>query len=443
MKRAPTRAADRFAGLAASSLLGTLVLGAAGTANAAEESALVVLGLGAEYSDNMRREATNQTSDTIITTALETALRRTSTRFDLGLDADLAYDFYTQDTFDSELRGNALLDFDGQIVRNRLSWYVSDSFGQLRLQALAADTPDNRENLNVLTTGPRFTQPIGSRSRFILTGVYEIEDYEVSPFDATRTGGDLSFRHDVSPHQYLEGTVSQRSTEYDADDLAFTDYDIEEYYVTWSVTGAKTTLTASAGQTKTSGDTIDDTSGRYRLDATRKVGKHGNLSLTARSQKADTTTAFRVEQGAGDLTLDAQSRTAVGEPFDFEFLELGYQLGGRRVNGSLSASAERDRYETTDENDRDRNALTASVEWIFTPTWTYGFGVQYAREKYVVNDQRFKDLTYWVDANARLSRTLTMTFGASLSDRSGAVGTNVYDETRARIMVNYTGGKGR
>ena len=151
-------------------MLGAALAAAAGTVQAADDSSVFTLGLGAEYSDNISRVATDQESDTIVTASLASDLRRTTTRFDLGFTSDLAYDYYTGDTYEAELRGNALLDFEGQIVRNRLSWYVEDSFGQLQLAAAQPDTPANRENINVLTTGPRYTQPIGSRSRFILTG---------------------------------------------------------------------------------------------------------------------------------------------------------------------------------------------------------------------------------------------------------------------------------
>ncbi len=424
-------------------LLGAALAAAAGAVHAADDSSVFTLGLGAEYSDNISRVATDQESDTIVTASLASDLSRTTTRFDLGFASDLAYDYYTGDTYEAELRGNALLDFEGQIVRNRLSWYVEDSFGQLQLAAAQPDTPANRENINVLTTGPRFTQPIGSRSRFILTGIYEIEDYEESPLDATVTGGDLSFRHDLSPRQYLELTASKRETRYD-DDVAFGDYDVDEYYLTWSATGAKTTLTLTAGQTQTTGEGLDDDSALFAIDAERQVGKHGSLMLTGRSQKVNTADAFRVEQG-GPLDLDAgtQSIVAVGEPFDFDFLEIGYDLGGSRVSASVRLNTERDRYEITTTNDRDRDALELGVQWQASPMWAYGFGLEYARENYLVTNARFKELTYTLEARARLSRALALSFGGTLMDRSGAVGTNVYDETRFRIMLTYTGGKAR
>jgi hypothetical protein len=421
-------------------LLGAALAGALGVAQGADESSLVEVGVGAEYSDNIRRVTVDPESDTIVTASLATDVRRATTRYDLGLNTDLAYDYYTGDTYDSELRGNALFDFDGQIVRNRLSWYVEDSFGQLRLAAATPDTPDNRENINVLTTGPRFTQPIGSRSRFILTGVYELEDYERSPLDATVAGGDLSFRHDLSPRQYLELTATKRETRYD-DDVAFGDYDVEEYYLTWSASGAKTSVTLSAGETHTTGEGLDDESTLLALDAEREVGKYGTLVLTGRSQTANTADAFRVEQGGGALDLNTQPIVAVGEPFNFDFLEIGYDLGGRRVSATIRVNSERDRYEVATNNDRDREALELGAQWQMSPMWSSGAGIEYAREHYIETGQRFKELTWTLEARARLTRALSLSFGGSLTDRSGAVDANVYDETRVRIMLTYTGGK--
>jgi hypothetical protein len=420
--------------------LGLLLTGAG--AQGAEDSSLVTLGVGAEYSDNIRREAQDEESETIATVSFGTDLRRTSTRLDLGFNADLAYDYYTGDTYDPELRGNAQLNFEGQIVRQRLSWYVDDSFGQLRLEALAPETPDNREQFNVFTTGPRFTQPFGSRTRLVLAGLYEIETYEISPTDLTRTGADLSLRRDLSPSQYLEVTAATRETKYEEEGL-FDDYDIDEYYLTWSITGAKTTLTLSGGETRLQFPDREDDSLLLKVDAERQVGAHGTLVLNARSQKATTADAFRTEQSTGTLNLNTQPFTAVGQPFDFEYLALGYELTGRRLSGSLSGSVEEDRYDTATENDRDRKSLNASVDWVVSPTWSCGAGVEYARENYIVTGQRFKELGLLLDARARLSRTLNLTFQAVSWDRSGAVGTNAYDETRLRVMVSWSGGQAR
>ena len=416
------------------------LLAATATTQAAEQSTLVTLGLGAEYTDNVRRVTDNEESDTILTASFNSDLRRITPRIDVGFTSDLHYDYYTQGSFDPELHGNALLDFDGQIVRNRLSWYINDTFGQLRTAALSPDTPDNRENVNVFTTGPRFTQPIGSRSRFILVGVYELESYEESALDATRTGADLSFRHDLTPHQYLELTATTRSTRYD-EDVAFGDYDENEYFLTWSATGARTTVTASAGQTQTDAEGLNDDASLFRLDAERSVGKYGTLSLTGRSERASTVDAFRLTQGQGTVDTSTQPYTAVAEPLDLDYLGFGYSLAGRRLSGSLHASSERDRYVLTDQNDHDRNAFEAGFEWVISPTWNCGLNVEYARETYIVTDQRFKELNYTLDARVRLTRALSLKFGGTLSDRSGDVGTNAYDETRAHIMLTYTGGK--
>ena len=412
---------------------------AAGAALAAEESSLVTLGLGAEYTDNVRRVTDGEEADTVVTASLNADIRRTTTRFDTGFNADLAYDYFTEGSYDAGVRGNAVLAFEGQIVRQRLSWYVDDSFGQLPLASLAPDTPDNRENFNVFTTGPRFTQPFGSRTRLILTGVYEIETYEQTPVDAKRTGADLALRRDISPSQYLEVTATTRDTRYDDD--VYDDYDMDEYYLTWSATGAKTELTLSAGETRLSFPGRDDNSAMYRLDAERKVGSYGTLSLVGRSQKATTAEAFRTEQGAGAPTLATGPIAAVGEPFDYDYVGLGYDLGGRHLSGSLLASSGRYRYDTNSINNHDRKALNGSVDWIVSPTWTVGFGLEYAHETYELIDQDYKELGYLFDATLRLSRTLSLEFGAARFDRNGAAGSSAYDETRARIMVTYTSGK--
>jgi hypothetical protein len=428
------RGRTRFTALFAASLL------FAAASYAQESSSSFSVGVGAEYSDNIRRESTNEESDTIALATFNSDIRRTSQRFDLGFNSDLAYEHYLQDTYDAEVRGNALLDAEAQIVKQRLSWYLNDRFGQLRRAALAPDTPDNRENLNVLATGPRFTQPFGARTQLLILGVYEIESYEESPLDSTRTGGDISLRHELSAKQYLQLTAARRSTRYE-DGAELDDYDLDEYFLAWSASGAKTSLTIDAGESRTSGSGRDDSSLLLRLDAERKIGSFGTLTLTGRSQQASTVDAFRVDQGDGALGLGTQPRSAVAEPFDFDFVGLGYEVGARRFSVSLFASTERDRYQVQTDNDHDRKAIRGKVRFVPSPTWTIGAGVEYARETYIQTDARFKEVGFTVDATVSLTRALSLLFGAVSIDRTGEVGSLAYDEMRARILLTYTGGR--
>ena len=86
-----------------------------------------------------------------------------------SITSRLEYRDYLDDTFDSEvvgnLVGNALVD----IVEDRFTWTLEDTFGQSTQNQFAPVTPDNRENVNYLSTGPDFTLSfLGARNKLVL-----------------------------------------------------------------------------------------------------------------------------------------------------------------------------------------------------------------------------------------------------------------------------------
>jgi hypothetical protein len=400
------------------------------------------LGGRAEYSDNIGRVAQGKQDETTVAVDASIDFTRTTSRLETRLNAELSYNEYLNNSFDSQVRGNGMFEAEAQILEDRLAWFLNDNFGQLRQDTLSPDTPANRENVNSLRTGPRYTQNLGSRTRLLLEGTYELETYEISPLDASSVGGEAVLRHDLTRRQYVSATTSTRRYTFD-DEGAFDDYDITQYYATWAAEGAKTRLQIEAGQSKLSTTGRNDSSLLLHVDASRDIGRRGELSLVARSETANTTEAFRIDQGAGPLTPGTQPRAGTADPFDIDYASLTYSLTGRRLGVSAGVIGERDRYRLTTSNDRDRRTARVSVSWVAGPSWRLGFGGDWAREEFPVTNAQFREVSYYANADRQLTRDLSLQFGAGRTDRSGVVGTNTYDENTAYISLVYSGGRAR
>src|SRR5688572_9039668 len=138
----------RVSGVAAGALLAVSVADATDFQYAIEA--------GAGTTDNITRQPVNPEDETIATVGLDLQLRRDASKVDVDALIDLAYFDYLNDTFSSDLLGIAFADIHAELVPDRFSWVLTDSFGQLSLDPFEASTPENRENVNLLTTGPDF-----------------------------------------------------------------------------------------------------------------------------------------------------------------------------------------------------------------------------------------------------------------------------------------------
>ncbi len=78
--------------------------------------------LGIGYSDNIRRVSSNEEAESIAQAGLELAATEETRRFDGDLVSDLAYMDYLQNTYGSEIVGNARGHAAVSLIEDHLKW---------------------------------------------------------------------------------------------------------------------------------------------------------------------------------------------------------------------------------------------------------------------------------------------------------------------------------
>jgi len=130
---------------------------------AAELSYGVDVGVG--QTDNVARVSTDEQDETIASVGAQLRLDHESRRLRANVETRLEYRDYLDNTYDGEVVGNLLANGVFAFVEDRFTWTVTDTFGQTTQNQFAPSTPDNRANVNYLSTGPDFTLPLGSRNK--------------------------------------------------------------------------------------------------------------------------------------------------------------------------------------------------------------------------------------------------------------------------------------
>ena len=111
---------------------------------------------------------------------------------------------YLEGAYGNELLGR----FDGQaqyaLIPERLTWVLRDDFSQATIDAFTPVTPNNRQNINYVATGPNLYFRLGGTGFLNASARYADAYYQTSPFDSTRglvtlgSGLQLSARSSVS-----------------------------------------------------------------------------------------------------------------------------------------------------------------------------------------------------------------------------------------------------
>jgi hypothetical protein len=120
--------------------------------------------VGVAHSDNIARTETNTINEEIATGGIMFSLSQVSPRLSADLVGNFAYHDYLDNTYESELFGNFVGSARFQIIPERFSWMLTDNFGEVLSDPFQPATPDNRENINYLMTGPDLTLAFGSQT---------------------------------------------------------------------------------------------------------------------------------------------------------------------------------------------------------------------------------------------------------------------------------------
>jgi hypothetical protein len=332
-------------------------------------------------------------------------LQHVGTRLDYALDSDLAVARYTDGDYPTELAGF----LDGQLnfkaVPGLLYWTARETYTQQELDPFLPPTPDNLENINEISTGPRLVLQPTLRTTITLSGQYSYV-YTSSPsplyanLDSSRYSGSLNLERAFSSNAsaYLTGSV-----------LRALFNDTTEYVPTETVIGVIeqpetinedfTLSSAIAGYRFTNGRTVFDVSGgvtalrlneetlhggNYSLQLSRLLTPSQRLSLNASQQITDSVSLQR--QNLSQPVPLTQQGLATGAPFRTRQYSIDWRFEGVRTSFDLAASQFSDHYLVNsalqDTNDETSKYLSALAARQLNPVLNWDIGIRYQHQSY-------------------------------------------------------------
>lgn len=399
---------------------------------------------GAHYSDNIGRvESVNRDSELFGSLGAIMAMERRGPRVDASLGGTLDYFHYGSDEFSNEVVGRVDGYVGAALLPERIDWIVRNRFGQVRTDPFNPESPDNREYLNVLETGPDFYMPLGVRTFASAAARYFNRAWERSDqLDSEVWQGQAAINRSISPTQQVGLGGSVRRIEFDAPAFAFPPrYDVQSVFGTYRrvlATGdAGVDLGANrlrwAGQTRTGL--------LLRGDWTRELGARSRLTLRAGREFQDTGDQFG--RGRLDETrfTDTGDRARAADPFEETFVSAAYSLDRGRSTFGFGAALRFDRYEESTDLDRDTVELTAGVSHEFTPMLRGDARLRWRREDFTRFDTGSAN-DYGLQASLfqRLGRQLDLAGRYRYSERDGNVGRD-YREHRFTVELIWTPGE--
>lgn len=210
---------------------------------------------GVASTDNAALTNTGELDDTLASAGGTLTIDHQTERLQLQLQGNGTFQSYLQDTFGDDFIGQAVGSLTLEVLPERLSWVLENTYGQIATNQFEPITPENRQNVNTLTTGPDLRLRLGGRTSLILSGRYGDTRYESSDQINTRNwGGAATFERRASSATALALVASQYRYDYDTPFARA--YDQQSLYGRWQTSSSRQSVAVSVGanQVGASGD---------------------------------------------------------------------------------------------------------------------------------------------------------------------------------------------
>ncbi len=414
-----------------------------------DTGSMVELSTELTRSDNIRRTSGPRVDDTMLMLGVTVDTARNGSRVDYVLTGDLDWYEFLDDTYDNRLLGYLDGGLTVDLVQERFVWGFRESFSQAVVDPLAAPTPDNLENINYFTTGPRLYLHLGRRLNLELHADYSATESDLpssafeSGIDSERYAAGFVLSRPLSPSSELSASLDFQRVEFDESDaFVFGDYDRYEALIGYSRQIGRTALSLALGSTR-----VDDGTDRWnnflaRAELSRRISPSSSLVLRASQQTAD---AADIIRGTFDPARASTMglRIASRDPFRERALGADWRFARARTSLAVGVTLTEEDHEAVPALDRSMYDIYVEIGRRLRPTVNFLVSGRYEREKF--DESRFEDEE--VEATVRLDWQLGPRVVASLHydrlDRDSSDPTYSATENRVGIRFAFRAASGR
>jgi hypothetical protein len=431
-------------------ILGAAIAAALALPQAAHSQAAVdntwylTLESGIEYTDNVSRAQVDEESETVGIAGLLFGVTTDRPRLDADVAANLQYRKYLDDTFESEVVGgvDALVAY--AFIPERFVWVVEDSFTQIASNIAAVDTPDNRENVNFLSTGPDLTIGLTSRTSLQLSGRVSDTYYEERDTDTQGLSGSLALIRQMSDASSvsLNGSVA----EVDFDEEVFSDYRIDSAFLRWSTLTERTTLVLDGGYNRVDQDDPfdlieDDTSDGLlaRIEFSRAVASRSRVGVIAGTGMETPGQGLQRLQDVTGVDPGSDEDAIVGsDAYRADYAFLTFNTDWERGTFAAVIDARSESHEVETEADRDAYGALLEASRQISRRFDVSVDGRYTRNNFTETDFEFDEWSIGVGLRMQLSERFALQARVAHIEGSSEDGTRDFDENTAYIGFSYS-----
>jgi len=395
-------------------------------------------GVTATYSDNPARTPTGQ-SATALDGLVGLSLAHQSPMLYVDADAAVVQRAYVEGDLPSETIPSGYVNLLAGPAAGLFNWTVLDTFGQMSSEPFAALYAADRQNLNVLSTGPNVRIPLDSHDHLDLSGRYGLDSFGDSTLDDENYTGKMTLAHDFNPGSQIGLVYAYQRIDFR--EVALGAAEIEQGYARYWLVGARSYVVLEGGADQLEHTALPhEHTGHALALLQRRLTESLTFEAAYRHGYTDTANAFVASARDEFTAATDQTVQALALPFEESegYAELTRSMG--RLLAALQVTASHESYPNDPTSERRTWGSNLAADYQLSSKLSLVLRGGYWDEKFPSTEQG----GHWVDGSVGLRRKLGYSLDLSLLvERTRGVGSVInggFAEDRAILALTYTPG---
>lgn len=330
------------------------------------------LDAGIERDDNVTLSQTNPVEQDIYRAGVGFALEQNSSAVQARISGRLDHRRYEDiyaDATDRMLDGR----LNWMVIPDRLGLVVEDSYGVQTIDRFEPDSPNNRQQINVLSLGPDLHFNLGKTLRGRAELRFINSDAEVTEdFNSDRIVAALRALKDLDATSTLSFNLQMQDVDFD-NDLFARDHKRYEAYASYSRRFNNFDTLLDAGYAR-----LDYSDGQtrnnplLRAELGWRMSERSRFSVNAANQFSDAATSALsaiggAEVGVPDSVLTGRS-TITPSAYEERRINVGYEYTGVRTIYSVSGYAQKIDYVDAGSSNEESRGLAVELTYRLRPS---------------------------------------------------------------------------
>ena len=393
------------------------------------------------YSDNVAHAATNPLSDTVLDALAGVRVDHIGPRLSADIDLSVAELDYLRGTSSSQTLPAGHVNVIGVMVPERFTWMVRDDVGQISNEPLNALDSLDRQNVNLLSTGPDVFLPLSTRNSLELQARYGTTNYQYTNIDSARYNGEVGLVRTLASNSTLALVQDYEKIDYKVSGIP--SVDLAPSFLRYTLEARRTYFVAEGG------------SEWLRTDLGKRRTPHALLTLQ-RLISTRLTLNAEYQHGfsdAGDAFLESvtnrftngtyQNVQAVAGPFESDSAYAMLIRGAGRMLIAAEVTWNRENYQSNVALDRRVAGADLVVDYRLSSRLTLAGKARWRRETFPETGLADSGSEVSVGLNRQLTPYLQLAATYLRGHGAGNIILDRFTEDRVTLALIYASSSSR